>query len=287
MSREVHHADVGLAFWRAGPADGTPLLLVHGWPETKRIYDRVIDPLAAAGFDVVVPDLRGFGDSAYGDFYDVAAHAKDLHALLTGLGHDRFALVAGDLGGPVAIDLGLRFPGAVARQVLFNCPLPVVEGMPPLPARSLAAADYFRAQGKDADALAASLRTPEERVAYVRQFYGSRFWASPGAFAFADAQWHAEPFADADRLRASFANYEHAAGTRQRSEKPRFFERVQVETVVLHGPDDHVIPEDFADRAELAFERLVGPYVVPRCGHFLPWERPDVLVRTVRAFLRS
>src|SRR5687768_694253 len=68
---------------------GVPLLLVHGWPETKRIWWRAIEPLAAAGFDVIVPDLRGFGDSEVGPdgFHDVAAHVRDLRALLVdGLG---------------------------------------------------------------------------------------------------------------------------------------------------------------------------------------------------------
>src|SRR5438128_7075499 len=107
---------VTLAYIRAGTG-GYPLLLVHGWPETKRIWWRNIAPLAAAGFDVIVPDLRGFGDSglAPDDRYDVAAHARDLHALLGELGHDRCVAVAGDLGGLVAQDLSLRFDGLIDR----------------------------------------------------------------------------------------------------------------------------------------------------------------------------
>ncbi|HMO54136.1 MAG TPA: alpha/beta fold hydrolase, partial [Tepidiformaceae bacterium] len=50
------------AFVHAG-VGGRPILLVHGWPETKRIWWRNIDVLAGAGFEVIVPDLRGFGDS--------------------------------------------------------------------------------------------------------------------------------------------------------------------------------------------------------------------------------
>src|SRR6202042_253549 len=42
---------------------GVPLLLVHGWPGTKRIFYRNIGPLADAGFEVVAPDFRGWGDS--------------------------------------------------------------------------------------------------------------------------------------------------------------------------------------------------------------------------------
>ncbi len=53
---------VSLAFVREG-VGGVPLLLVHGYPETKRIWWRNIEALAAAGFEVIVPDLRGMGDS--------------------------------------------------------------------------------------------------------------------------------------------------------------------------------------------------------------------------------
>ena len=84
---------VELAYVREGEG-GFPLLLLHGWPETKRIWWRNIEPLAAAGFEVIVPDLRGFGDSglAPDGFYDVAAHARDMHALVRDvLGHERCA----------------------------------------------------------------------------------------------------------------------------------------------------------------------------------------------------
>lgn len=80
-------------------------MCVHGWPETKRIFWKVIGPLAAAGFEVVVPDLRGFsGDSEVGPdgFHDVASHHRDLYALVHDvLGHERVVLLGGDLGGPV------------------------------------------------------------------------------------------------------------------------------------------------------------------------------------------
>ena len=114
------------AFTRLGHG-GVPVLLVHGWPETRRIWWRNVAPLAAAGFEVIVHDLRGFGDSDIGPdgFHDVPAHSRDLHALVTEhLGHDRVVAVGGDLGGPVIQDLALRFPGFVDRLVLFNSPLP-------------------------------------------------------------------------------------------------------------------------------------------------------------------
>src|SRR5919108_2275426 len=191
----VEHAQVRdgveLAFMRVGDG-GYPLLLVHGWPETKRIWWRNVGPLAEAGFEVIVPDLRGFGDSglAPDGFYDLAAHARDLHALVYEvLGRERCAAVGGDLGGAVIQDLGLRFDGFVERQCLFNTVLPIIPeqyeraGIPPeIPRVVRMAADYFLRQGRDAEALAAELDTGAKRRRYIAQFYGSRFWAAPGGF---------------------------------------------------------------------------------------------------------
>ena len=280
---------VELAYDRAGPSGGPCLLLVHGWPETRRIWARNVDALASAGFDVVAPDLRGFGDSplASDGFYDLAAHARDLAALLESLGVSECVCVGGDLGGGVIVDLGLRFPGLVVRQVIFNSILPLLPDLPEIPRETRAASDYFLRQGRDADALAAELRTPEERRRYVATFYGSRFWASPGSFTREDVDFMTEPFADPDKLRAGFGNYESGLGTRPLSEKPRFFEPSPVETLLLYGPDDHVIWPDFPERACKAFPNRVGPFVVQRAGHFLQWEQADVLNGAIRAFCRD
>lgn len=280
---------VELAFWHEG-AGGAPLLLLHGWPETRRIWSRNVAALAEAGFEVVAPDLRGSGESglAPDGCYDLAAHARDVHALMCGtLGHLRFAVSGSDLGGGVAIDLGLRFPGVVEQQVLFNCVLPILPESPPVGPRTRQASDYFVRQGRDADALAAELRTPEERRGYIATFYTSRFWGTQGGFSRDEVAWMTEPFGDADKLRAGFGNYESAMGIRPLSEPPRMTERVTVPTLALYGPDDHVIYEDFPERCEQTFERLVGPFVVPRAGHFLQWERAELFNATVTAFLRG
>ena len=209
------------------------------------------------------------------------------------LGHERCVACGGDLGGGVIQDLGLRFEGFVVRQCLFNTVLPILPeayekaALPTtLQPVTRMAADYFVRQGRDADALAAELDTPEQRRRYVAGFYGSRFWAAPGAFDRESVDFMTEPFADPDRLRASFGNYESALGTRPLSEAPRFFEPNPVQTLVLYGPEDHVIWRDFPERCEVAFPDRVGPFVVPRAGHFLQWERAELLNDALSAFLR-
>src|SRR5215468_6490609 len=79
----VHRArvrdELEIAYLREGQG-GYPLLLLHGWPETKRIWWRNVAPLAAAGFEVIAPDLRGHGESdlSPGDAYDLAIYSRDV-----------------------------------------------------------------------------------------------------------------------------------------------------------------------------------------------------------------
>jgi pimeloyl-ACP methyl ester carboxylesterase len=286
---KAHQRGFAQAYVREG-IGGVPLVCVHGWPESKRIFWRVIQPLAAAGFEVIVPDLRGFGDSDVGPdgFHDAASHARDLHSLVHDhLGHDRVVLLGGDLGGPVIQDLALRHPDWVDRMVLFNSPLPFLkERMAGItgtrPSRE--AADYFLRQGTDADALAAELATPEQRQRYIATFYTSRFWAHPGAFTPADVEFHTQPFRSAQHLRAGFGAYESAFSAAARSEAPLLGRNEHTRTLVLHGTSDHVIYPAFDQMAAEVFTEHVGPFLLRDCGHFVPWEASHALVSGTAAF---
>lgn len=291
----VHHASPrgftqAFVFERARSERTAPALLcVHGWPETKRIFWKVITPFVDAGFDVIVPDLRGFGDSglAPDGFYDTVSHARDLYALVHDhLGYESVVLLGGDLGGPVIQEMAMRYPEFVDRMVLFNSPLPFdkerMGAMNTRPPRE--SADYFLRQGTDADALAGELRTPAERVRYIATFYSSRHWAHPGTFSVEEALFHAEPFGDADRLRASFGNYESAFAADKRVEKPLMARNTHTNTLILFGPSDHVIYPEFDKMAAVTFDKHVGPYLLRDCGHFVPWEAPHALVSGTAAF---
>lgn len=278
---ELAYVDEG-----AGPA----LLLVHGWPETKRIWWRNIGPLAAAGFRVIAPDLRGFGDSgvAPDGFEDVPSHSRDLAALLDELGVATCVPVGGDLGGAIVQDFSKRFPALVSRLVIFNSPLPYLKdrmaGMRTRPAAE--ASDYYVRQGTDADALARELDSGEKRRRYIATFYGSRFWAHPGAFTREAVDFMTEPFADAAKLRASFGNYESSFDPAKRSEPPLLSENA-THALILFGASDHVIYPEFDRMAAQVFPDHVGPFLVRDAGHFLQWEAAHALNSGVRAFCRD
>lgn len=98
---------------------GPPLLLLHGWPETRMCWAAVA-PALAARFTVVVPDLRGYGRSGKpqsGQPLDYAKRtmARDQLATMRALGFDRFAVGSHDRGSRVAYRLALDHPEAVTR----------------------------------------------------------------------------------------------------------------------------------------------------------------------------
>jgi pimeloyl-ACP methyl ester carboxylesterase len=292
MTYTTHHAlvnNVDIAYWHEQSESANKVLVcLHGWPESKRIFARVVKPLCDAGFEVVVPDLRGFGESglAPDGFYDVVSHARDIEALVFDhLGYESVVLVGGDLGGPVIQELALRNPTRVERMVLFNSPLPMdkdrMAGMRTRP--PVEVMDYFIRQGTDADALASELSTEEKRAEYIAEFYSTRLWAHPGAFSADEIAWHVEPFSDAQKLRASFANYESAFDATKRAEKPLYGRNLVTPTLILFGTSDHVIYPDFDLMAATVFENHEGPIRIENCGHFVPWEAVEEFTfRTVK-----
>ncbi len=281
-----HGRGFPLAYVHEG-VGGVPLVLVHGYPDTKRLWWRVIEPLAAAGFEVIAPDLRAFGESGLGPdgFHDTPASTGDLRALLDHLGHQSAVLVGGDYGGAIIQDFALRHPGATERIVVFNCPLPTVAGaMDDLRLVATGVHDYFLRQGLDADALAAELTTPDQRRRYIASFYSSRLWAHPGAFTDEAIAFHVEPFGDGDKLRAAWGCYESVFDPACRSERTMIRQNPDVRALVLFGPSDHVIGPDFDRAAAVVFPDHVGPYLLRDCGHFVPWEAAPTLVSSITSF---
>lgn len=275
-----------MAYVRENPG-GVPLVLTHGWPESKRLFWKVIEPLAVAGFEVIVPDLRGFGDSAApGDGYDLETQVSDVLALVRDeLGHQRVVLVGGDMGGSLVQAAALREPDWVDRMVLYNSPLqwiPELMGDIPGTRPAREASDYFQWQGRDADALAAEFATPTARRRYISTFYTSRFWAHPGSFAPEEVDFHVEPFADAEKLRAGFRPYESAFAPA--SSHASLGKNPRTLTMILHGTSDHVMYPSFDLMAAATFPRHVGPFQLRDCGHFVPWEAPGPLVTGIVAF---
>ncbi|MBE9499704.1 alpha/beta fold hydrolase [Streptomyces sp. AA1529] len=103
---------------------GTPVVLLHGFPQTHLMW-RHVAPLLAAEHTVICPDLRGYGASdkpapAAADVYAKRTMAADIVAAAAALGHDRFALVGHDRGALVAFRAGLDHPETVTHLGILD-----------------------------------------------------------------------------------------------------------------------------------------------------------------------
>ena len=132
------YADVGglrLAYVEAGPADGEPVLLLHGEPSWSFLYRRVMAVLADAGLRAIAADLAGFGRSdkpaETGD-HSYARHVEWIRALaFDRLDLRRLTLVGQDWGGLIGLRLVAEHPGRFARVAAANTGLPT--GDQPMP----------------------------------------------------------------------------------------------------------------------------------------------------------
>jgi pimeloyl-ACP methyl ester carboxylesterase len=124
----LHHVAAGVldvAYFEAGPADGHPVVLLHGFPYDIHAYAEVAPRLAAAGCRVIVPFLRGFGPTRFQHpdtprSGEQAALGADLLALMDALAIPRAVLAGYDWGGRAACVVAALWPERCAGLVSFN-----------------------------------------------------------------------------------------------------------------------------------------------------------------------
>jgi len=125
----------GLRFFVQDQGSGTPVVLLHGFPDTSRLWRRQVEALAGAGYRAIAPDLRGRGrtdrPSAVGD-YALRLMVEDVTGIMDALGIQRAHVVAHDWGAAVAWLTASLAPERVDRLVAISVGFPGAAGKPDL-----------------------------------------------------------------------------------------------------------------------------------------------------------
>ncbi|GAA2264101.1 alpha/beta hydrolase [Glycomyces scopariae] len=127
-------ATPGVVLHGRSGGSGPPVVLLHGHPRTHTTWHRVAPALAAGGFTVVCPDLRGYGRSSKPDpdaehlLYSDRAMAADVAGLMSVLGHERFAVAGHDRGAYAAFRTAMDFPERVAALAVCDG-VPILEAL--------------------------------------------------------------------------------------------------------------------------------------------------------------
>jgi pimeloyl-ACP methyl ester carboxylesterase len=267
-----------------GPESGPLVIALHGFPDVPQTWEPLGRRLALDGFRVVAPYLRGYAPSTLEGPFDFDRLVRDLFEVADALAPGRpFDVVGHDWGAAILyVACGLR-EHRIRRAVALSVP-------------------HFFALRRNV------LRHPAQlRRSWYMFFLQLRGIAETlGArddFAFVDKHWRdwspgytpapAHCAALEQCLRASWPApilYYRAAFAQQLAEargRPLagLTGRIAVPTLYLHGEDDGCVGAELAEGQEKLFGGRFERAVIPRCGHFLQLERPDVVYEYVRRFL--
>jgi len=270
IQRQVVVGDVELALVEAG-VGGRPLLLVHGFTGRASDFVDFIEPLAAEGWHVVAPDLRGHGDSGHPadeDAYSLDLFTADLIGLTDAVGFDRYVVLGHSMGGMITQQLVLAEGYRIAGVILMDTGHGRLEVDPALIELGVTVA---RTEGIDvlADLMAALEDDPLTTDAYRRKVAEDPAYAergdqnlrasSPAMFA---AMLQQIPAQD-DRL-------------------PRLGEITAPTLVVVGAEDTPFLAPSERMAAAIPGARLA---VLPGGGHSPQFEAPDAWWDAVSGFL--
>ncbi|MFH0129394.1 alpha/beta fold hydrolase [Variovorax sp. VaC1] len=286
--RQIKAGELDVGYYEAGPADGIPVLLMHGYPYDIHSYAEVAPLLAARGCRVIVPHLRGHGstrflDSANPRSAQQAAVALDQIALLDALGIDRAVMVGYDWGARTACIIAALWPErclgllSVNGYIMTNRP----GNKLPLPAKVELGwwYQYYFATERGRLGLEANRRD----IARILWSTNSPKWS------YSDAVFErsAASFDNPDYVNIVIHNYRWRLGLADGfpqyeglEKRLATFPSIAVPTLTMDGDSDGVVP---ATDGKAYAAKFTGPrtHVVVNAGHNVPQEAPQVFADAV------
>jgi pimeloyl-ACP methyl ester carboxylesterase len=277
-----------------GPADGPPVLLLHGWPDAPRSWAGVAQRLQAAGWRTIIPYLRGTAPTQFLDpttprVGSGVALAQDAIDLLNALHLDRVAVVGHDWGARTAYTLAALFPEritAIAALALAYQP----RGEFTLPGFAQARLFWYQ-WFQCTEAGAAAVR--QDPAGFARIQWDT--WSPPGWFDEAEFATTSAHFSEPDWAGITLNAYRsrwlpgeatdpHYAALQQRLHKT---ERLAIPTLMLQGAADTCDGPQESEGLDHYFTAGYQRLVLAGVGHFPHREAPEAVAAAILAHLRE
>jgi pimeloyl-ACP methyl ester carboxylesterase len=293
MLKQAKAGVLDVGYQDSGPANGKPLILLHGFPYDVHAYDEVTPLLVSKGCRVLTPWLRGYGPTRF------LSHTTQRSGQQSALGHDliafmdalqisRAVLAGYDWGGRAACIVAALWPERAQGLVSgggYNIQdiRASSEPLPPEFEHALWYQYYFHSERGQA-----SLH--RYRLELCRLLW--RLWSPGWRFDEATYERTAASFDNPDFAAVVIHSYRHrfalVAGDpalEETEERLSALPAITVPTVVVHGSDDGVLPSCVSEPHDQYFS---GPYkrrIIPRAGHNLPQEAPQAFAAAVISLL--
>jgi len=258
-----------IAYLRTG--QGPPLVLLHGIPSSSYLWRDVIEPLSAT-FEVLAPDLLGYGDSDKRMDVDlsIAAQARYVVAFMETIGVHQAAVAGHDIGGGVAQLLAVDEPQRVARLILIDS---IVDNNWPIP-------DIARLKEPAWDQIMVNID--------LRRGLRKGLEAgvvTPGRVTDEMVDEWTRPFQDLGGRRA-YLRAARSLNNRDLTSRAKHIDEIETPTLILWGANDAFLEPAWAetlhDRLRESTVQIIDPG-----GHFLPLDRPDAVVEAITRFLTT
>jgi pimeloyl-ACP methyl ester carboxylesterase len=289
---EIRNVDAnGLRFSYVEAGRGPLLLCLHGFPDHARSFRFQMEPLAQAGFHVVAPYMRGYAptDQPADGRYQTASLAQDAVALIDALGGGRAAAVFGhDWGAVAAYGAAILAPEKIGRLV--------TAAVPHGPAFLQALMSDYDQQRRSWYMFFFQHPFAEAAVAANDLSFLDRLWAdwSPGWRCEAEERESLkQTFRRPGVLTAALSYYRCTLNPALQApelaevQQRLAMEPVLVPTLTFHGANDGCVGVGLTSGMEAYFPRGLRLEIVPRAGHFVHQEQPDLVNATLLDFIRG
>ena len=296
MNSDVHRVQTRLldiAYEERGPRDGSPVILLHGWPDDVRTWDGVVMPLATAGFRTIAPYLRGFGPTRFLDdgtmrSGQLSALGLDVVEMGKALSLDRFAIVGHDWGARAAYIAATEDAEHVSHVVAISVGAGTNDPGQQLPLRQAKNYWYhwYFCLSRGDEQVRGACR---DLCRFLWNTWSPTWQYSPEEF---DAT--AASFDNPDWATITVHSYRHRWG--QAESDPRYDELEhrlaaapvsRVPTLVIHGGADACNDPVTSENKERFFAGRYERRVLPNIGHFPQREDPDRVAGEIIRWLRG
>lgn len=258
--------------------NGDSLILLHGFPQTWYAFRHILLRLAK-DYTVIVPDLRGLGDSEKPGFgYDTVTAANDVYQLVQQLGYKAIFLLGHDLGANVAYAYAANHREEVKKLIFLEAGI-LDSKMEQLPLLSREASSLWWFAFHQVAQLPEKLVAGREEDYLVWFFENLSF--NKAAFTAEDLREYARTYTLAGTMKAGF-DYYRALFTSIDANKQ--YSKIKLEMPVLAVGGEHSFGLRTAESWKTAADH-VSAAVIKDSGHYIPDEQPSVLVKTLLSFL--
>jgi pimeloyl-ACP methyl ester carboxylesterase len=278
---------IRLHYWIGGNPHGKPVLLWHGFLATAYSWYKVMPLLAEAGYSVLVPDMRGYGDSdkpSGTDGYDARALAEEFRALVKQVefgNGQKLLLAAHDMGAHPALIWAADHPDGISCLVYMEVPTMLEEFL----SKVIVYTPEAMAKGSMwwwvlplAPGVPERLIVGHER-AFLTWFYEGAT-ADPASITEASIEETLRSFSGTEGVLGALGVY-RAAFTTIGQTTPLKKSKVEVPVLAIGG--EKALGAKVAQMVEAVAENVTGK-VIPACGHFISEEQPVEFMRLFQEF---